>query len=85
MFSRYDMHADTWSMYYYKDVPVLKNKLGIKDYDLLKEAEDEITYRKTLGFNISLTLVSLSLCLRGYFFCGNICYNRMYVRKERVK
>lgn len=34
--------------YLYDDVPVLKNKLGIKDEELLNKAESDITYIKLL-------------------------------------
>ena len=45
-FSKYEVYVDTWSLYYYKDVPVLRNKMHIKDEKLLKMAEEEITFKK---------------------------------------
>ena len=42
-FSRYDCEEFIQSIYCYPDTDVLKNKLGIKDVDLLKEAETELT------------------------------------------
>ena len=35
--------------YLYDDVPVLKNKLGIKDYDKLRQAEADICFAKLLS------------------------------------
>lgn len=43
MFGRYDVYTTTQSIYCYPDSNVLRNKLGIKDFDLLKKAENEIT------------------------------------------
>ena len=43
MFGRYDVYTTTQSIYCYTDTNVLRNKLGIKDFDLLKKAENEIT------------------------------------------
>ena len=43
MFGRYDVYTTTQSIYCYPDTNVLRNKLGIKDFDILKKAENEIT------------------------------------------
>lgn len=42
-FSRYDCEEFVQSIYCYSDTDILKNKLGIKDYALLKEAETRLT------------------------------------------
>lgn len=50
--------------YLYDDVPVLKNKLGIKDEELLNKAESDITYIKLLDVDDKI--------------CGNkFDYNRL--------
>lgn len=46
MFSKYDVYTTTQSIYCYPDSNVLKNKLNIRDNDLLKTAEEEITLIK---------------------------------------
>lgn len=43
MFSKYDVYTTTQSIYCYDDTNVLKNKLNIKDFKILKKAEEEIT------------------------------------------
>lgn len=37
--------------YLYDDIPILKNLLGIKNEELLKEAESNITYIKLLDID----------------------------------
>ena len=46
MFSKYDVYTTIQSIYCYPDTNVLKNKLNIKDNELLKKAEEEITAAK---------------------------------------
>lgn len=46
MFSKYDVYTTAQSIYCYPDSNVLKNKLNIRDNDLLKTAEEEITLVK---------------------------------------
>ena len=48
MFSRYDVYTTTQSIYCYPDSNVLKNKLNIRDNNLLKTAEEEITLIKQM-------------------------------------
>ena len=48
MFSKYDVYTTTQSIYCYPDTNVLKNKLNIKDGNLLKIAEEEITLIKQM-------------------------------------
>lgn len=48
MFSKYDVYTTTQSIYCYPDTNVLKNKLNIKDNDVLKTAEEEITLIKQM-------------------------------------
>lgn len=48
MFSKYEVYTTTQSIYCYTDTNVLKNKLNIKDFDLLKKAEEEITAVKLM-------------------------------------
>lgn len=48
MFSKYDVYSITQSIYCYRDTNVLKNKLNIKDNELLKAAEEEITSIKQM-------------------------------------
>ena len=43
MFTKYEVYATTQSMYCYPETNILKNKLNIKNYELLKKAEEEIT------------------------------------------
>lgn len=42
-FSRYNCEEFVQSLYCYPDTDILKNKLGIKNVDLLKEAETQLT------------------------------------------
>jgi len=83
-FSRYDFYADSRSLYYYKDVEVIRNKLAIKDAELLKQAEGEITFRKVYEltyhpvnghFSIS-HLLNIHEFIFGdlYYFAGKIRY-----------
>lgn len=48
MFSKYEVYTTVQSIYCYPDTNVLKNKLNIKDNELLKKAEEEITSVKQL-------------------------------------
>ncbi len=48
MFSKYDVYTTTQSLYCYPNTNVLKNKLNIRDYKLLKTAEEEITLIKQM-------------------------------------
>ena len=48
MFSRYEVYTEAQSLYCYPDTNILKNKLNIKDFELLKKAEEEITAVKQL-------------------------------------
>lgn len=42
-FSRYDCEEFVQSIYCYPDTDKLKNKLGIKDFELLEEAETQLS------------------------------------------
>ena len=80
--SRYNFCTDSRLLYYYKDVDVFKNKLGIKDAELLKEAEGEITFRKVyeltyypVNGNFSIShLLNIHKFIFGdlYYFAGKI-------------
>ncbi|MGN1097394.1 MAG: Fic/DOC family protein [Clostridia bacterium] len=48
MFSKYEVYTTVQSIYCYKDVNILKNKLHIKDPDILRSAEEEITLVKQM-------------------------------------
>lgn len=48
MYSKYDVYTDTQSIYCYADTNILKNKLNIKDAELLKKAEEDITAVKQM-------------------------------------
>ena len=48
MFSKYEVYAVTESLYCYPGTKILKNKLNIKDSDLLKSAEENITAVKQM-------------------------------------
>ena len=48
MLSKYDVYTTTQSIYCYPDSMVLKNKLNIRDNNLLKTAEEEITLIKQM-------------------------------------
>ena len=43
MFSKYEVYTTTQSLYCYPETDILKNKLNIRDYELLKKAEEDIT------------------------------------------
>ena len=43
MFSKYEVYTTVQSVYCYPETNVLKNKLNIKEYGLLKKVEEEIT------------------------------------------
>ncbi len=48
MFSKYEVYTTVQSTYCYPDTSVLKNKLNIKNNELLKTAEEEITSIKQM-------------------------------------
>ena len=48
MFSKYEVYTTTQSIYCYPDSNVLKNRLNIRDNNLLKTAEEEITLIKQM-------------------------------------
>ncbi|MBP3359959.1 MAG: Fic family protein [Clostridia bacterium] len=48
MFSKYEVYTTVQSIYCYPDTNILKNRLNIKDFELLKKAEEEITAVKQL-------------------------------------
>ncbi|MBR4892429.1 MAG: Fic family protein [Clostridia bacterium] len=48
MFSKYDVYTTTQSIYCYPNSNVLRNKLNIRDNELLKTAEEEITLIKQM-------------------------------------
>lgn len=48
MFSKYDVYTTAQSIYCYPDTNVLKNKLNIRDNNILKTAEEEITLIKQM-------------------------------------
>ena len=48
MFSKYDVYTTTQSLYCYPNTNVLRNKLNIRDYNLLKVAEEEFTLIKQM-------------------------------------
>ena len=48
MFSKYDVYTTVQSIYCYPKTNVLKNKLNIRDNNLLKTAEEEITLIKQM-------------------------------------
>ncbi len=48
MFSKYEVYTTTQSLYCYPDTNILKNKLGIRDLEVLKRAEEELTAVKQL-------------------------------------
>ncbi len=41
MFSRYEVYTTVQSVYCYPDSDILKNKLNIKNEELLKQAEED--------------------------------------------
>lgn len=48
MFSKYEVYTTTQSLYCYPDTNILKNKFNIRDFELLKKVEEEITVVKQL-------------------------------------
>lgn len=48
MFSKYEVYTTTQSIYCYPDSNVLKNRLNIRDNNLFKTAEEEITLIKQM-------------------------------------
>ena len=48
MFSKYDVYTTVQSIYCYQGTNVLRNKLNIKNNDILKKAEEEITLIKQM-------------------------------------
>ena len=49
MFSKYDVYTTVQSIYCYPDSDVLKNKLGIRDKEKLKQIEEEFTSVRQLA------------------------------------
>jgi len=65
MFNKYDVYTTFGSKYCYKDSNVLRNKLNIKDYELLKQAETDIVSVKQNYL--------LSNPISGYFSMNHFC------------
>lgn len=87
MFSKYEVYTTTQSLYCYPDTNILKNKLNIKDVELLKQAEEEITVIRQFellqnpirGSFTKTHLLNIHKFIFGdiYFFAGKI-------RKEQI-
>ncbi|HEY8390102.1 MAG TPA: Fic family protein [Clostridia bacterium] len=52
-FDQYELYTEGDSVYCYKGTGVLKNKLGIKDSKLLKDAESELVFAALLELGIN--------------------------------
>ena len=86
-FSKYNVSVEIGSMYYYKDADVLRNKLKLKDENILKEAEKEITFIRAyelthdpINGRFGLThLLKIHRYIFGdiYYFAGRLRYEDM--------
>ena len=64
MFSRYEVYTTIQSIYCYQGSNVLRNKLNIRDYEELKQAEEE--------FSAVKQLVLLQTPLKGHFTISHL-------------
>lgn len=53
MFNKYDVYTSTASLYCYKNSNVLKNKVGIRESNMLREMENEIVAVKQYSLIVS--------------------------------
>lgn len=86
-FSRYNVGNDIASIYYYKGTETFKNKLGIKDPDILKEAESNIAFVKLYELThdpIKGTFSKTHLLNVHKFLFGDIYYFAGKIRKEDI-
>lgn len=51
-FNKYELYTSVESKYCYKETSILKNKLGTKDFDKLKEAEIELSFLRLESLTI---------------------------------
>ena len=87
MFSKYDVYTTTQSIYCYPDSNVLINKLNIRDNDLLKTAEEEITVIKQMELlknPISGNFTKSHLMNIHKFIFGDIYSFAGKVRREQI-
>jgi cell filamentation protein len=52
-FDKYELYTEGDSIYCYKGTRVLKNKLGIRDFATLRQAESDLVYAAMLELNIN--------------------------------
>ena len=86
-FGKYDVYAVAGSIYCYKDTNVLKNRLGIKDQQLLKNLEADysaIKQNKLMSEPINGRFSVNHLCRIHKYLFGDIYYFAGHFRKEDI-
>lgn len=74
MFSKYEVYTTIQSIYCYPDTNILKNKLNIKDAELLKKAEEEITIVKQMAL--------LKNPINGYFTKSHLFHIHRFIFED---
>jgi cell filamentation protein len=87
LYSKYERHEEIGSMYYYKDDPVLKNKLNIRDEKKLSIIETDIAYHKIMELELfpingrfsmnHLLRIHRFIFQEIYPFAGNVRYEEI--------
>lgn len=86
-FSKYETYATAGSLYCYPDTNVLRNKLHIRDFSVLKAAEEEITALKQyelLLHPIKGRFSKTHLCRIHRFLFGDIYSFAGHLRREQI-
>jgi cell filamentation protein len=88
MFSKYDVYTEFGSKYCYKNSSVLRNKLGIRDFETLKQAEADITALKQtylLDHPVGGRFTSSHLCHIHRFLFEDVYRFAGHIRTEDIK
>ena len=86
-FSRYDVYTTVGSVYCYPGTNVLKNRLGIRDADTLKETEVEIyslRQNALLSHPVDGRFSPNHLCRIHKFLFGDVYYFAGHFRREDI-
>ena len=88
MFSKYDVYTEVGSKYCYKDSHVLRNRYGIREFEKLKAAEQDIVGAKQqylLTYPIAGRFTATHLCNIHRFLFEDIYPFAGHFRREIIK
>lgn len=88
MFSQYDVYTEVNSKYCYGETNVLQNKLGIRDYEQLKQAETDIVAIKQhylLSYPIKGRFTASHLCRIHKFLFNDVYRFAGHYRTETIR